>query len=178
MIGLKRGIVKLVKYDDSWKELFQAERDIIFSLIKEYIVDIKHIGSTSISGLNSKPIIDILIGVKSFDILPNIVERLENNGFKYRPESGTNERVLFIKGGKDFRTHHIHVVDWQGEEWSNNILFRDYLIENVQVAREYSMLKKELAEKYPNDRNAYTAGKSDFIQEVICKAKINTEVNT
>lgn len=171
MIGLKRGTVKLVKHESNWKEIFEAEKDILNLLIEDYVIDIQHVGSTSIPGIEAKPIIDILIRVKSLDYIPNIVEMLESNGFIYCPQSGTDERILFVKGGEDFRTHHIHVVERKGKEWNSNILFRDYLIENIEVAREYSILKKKLAEKYPNDRNAYTEGKNDFIQDVICKAK-------
>lgn len=97
MIGLKRGTVKLVKHESDWKEIFEAEKNILNSLIKDYIIDIQHIGSTSIPGIDSKPIIDILIGIKSLDYISNIVEMLESNGFMYCPESGTNQRVLFIK---------------------------------------------------------------------------------
>lgn len=150
MIGLKRGIVILVKHEDSWKELFQVEKDLLNSLLKDIVIDIQHVGSTSIPGLDAKPIIDILIGVKSLDCIPKIVEILESNGFMYRPQSGTNERVLFVKGGEDFRTHHIHVVEWNGKEWNNHTLFRDYLIKHVEVAKEYSILKKKLVEIYPN----------------------------
>lgn len=171
MLGLKRGIVELLPYTDEWKKLYGKEEKIILSLVKDYIVDIQHVGSTSITSLNAKPIIDIIIGIKTFDYLPIIIEKLEANGYIYRPESGTNERVLFIKGSDDTRTHHIHVVKWNGDEWNNNILFRDYLIRHSEFAKEYSNLKKRLAKEFKNDRNAYTEAKSEFIQDIIRKAK-------
>lgn len=170
MIGLKRGIVELSPYTDEWKKLYDKEEKIILSLVKDYIINIQHVGSTSITGLNAKPIIDIIIGIKTFDYLPIIIEKFENNGYIYRPESGTDERILFVKGSNDIRTHHINVVKWNGDEWNNHLLFRDYLIKHSEAAKEYLNLKNRLAKEFKNDRNAYTEGKSEFIQGIILRA--------
>jgi GrpB-like predicted nucleotidyltransferase (UPF0157 family) len=51
------------------------------------------------------------------------------------------------------------------------LVFRDYLIANPAVATEYERLKVRLASAHPNDRVAYTAGKTDFIMSVMAKAK-------
>jgi GrpB-like predicted nucleotidyltransferase (UPF0157 family) len=171
VIGLKRGIVELMPHSDEWRKLYEIEEQIILSVIKDYVVDIQHAGSTSISGINAKPIIDMIIGVNTFDHLPIIIEKLKSKEYIYRPQSGTDERILFVKGIDDIRTHHIHVVEWSGNEWDNHILFRDYLINHREVAIEYSNLKSKLAKVYKNDRSAYTEAKSQFIQNVIENAK-------
>lgn len=171
MIGLKRGAVELSDYKSEWKQLYHIEEKIILSKIKKYVVDIQHIGSTAISNIISKPIIDILIGIKDFKELPNIIKILEESGYIYRPEASNNERCFFVRGTENSRTHHIHIVQWNSEEWNNKILFRDYLINHDEVAKEYCNLKKMLAEKYKYDRNNYTDGKSNFIKNVIIKAK-------
>lgn len=49
---------------------------------------------------------------------------------------------------------------------------RDYLNANETVAAEYSELKKRLAEKYPNDRIAYTNGKSELIEKILKLAEM------
>lgn len=172
MIGLKRGTVELLPYTDKWKKLYSKEEKIILSLIKDYVIDIQHVGSTAIAGLNAKPIIDIIIGLKTFDYLAIIIQKLEANGYIYRPQSGTDERVLFVKGNDDIITHHIHVVKWNSDEWNNHVFFRDYLIKHDEIAKEYSNLKNKLGEKYKDDRYAYTDGKSEFIQNIIMWAKI------
>jgi GrpB-like predicted nucleotidyltransferase (UPF0157 family) len=58
-----------------------------------------------------------------------------------------------------------------GEVWDSLVLFRDYLIKYPEKLKEYENLKKELKEKYSNDRKAYSIGKNDFIHSVIDLAK-------
>lgn len=53
-----------------------------------------------------------------------------------------------------------------------HILFRDYLRAHPEAAQEYSRLKEELARCFPNDRGAYTEGKTEFIQGIDEKAKL------
>ncbi|EQB89201.1 hypothetical protein M918_21480 [Clostridium sp. BL8] len=75
MIGLKRGHVELEEYTNEWHKLYQIEEQTLKNLIKEYLTDIQHIGSTSVEGLKAKPIIDIIIGVKNFNDLEIIIEK-------------------------------------------------------------------------------------------------------
>lgn len=86
---------------------------------------------------------------------------------------------FFVMGDfdRDTRTHHIHVVEYQGKEWQQQIFFRDYLKEHPQAAKEYETLKVKLQKQYPLDRNAYTEGKADFIQQILHKMRINKKEN-
>lgn len=68
------------------------------------------------------------------------------------------------------RTHHIHMVEANFEHW-DRILFRDYLFEHPEIAKEYSMLKMKLSDTYANDRVLYTKAKTDFIVRVTKIAK-------
>lgn len=171
MIGLKRGYVELQEYTDEWHKLYKIEEETLRNLIREYFIDIQHIGSTSVEGLKAKPIIDIIIGVKNFNDLEIIIEKLQQGRYIHRPNASTKERILFVKGSEEERTHHIHIVQWMGKEWNNNILFRDYLRKYSEVAKEYSDLKDKLAEQFKEDRSSYTSGKEQFIQGVIERAK-------
>ena len=56
-------------------------------------------------------------------------------------------------------------------EWQNTLLFRDYLIQHTDIAREYAKLKTRLALMYPLDRTAYLEGKTKFVQRVIQLAR-------
>jgi GrpB-like predicted nucleotidyltransferase (UPF0157 family) len=62
------------------------------------------------------------------------------------------------------------MVERDFEHW-DRLLFRDYLIEHPAVAQEYQDLKLYLATAHPNDRVAYTKGKTDFIVRVTSEAK-------
>ena len=71
------------------------------------------------------------------------------------------------------RTHHIHMVTRgrQFDEHWQRLLFRDYLVENPRAAQEYGQLKADLASAHPNDRVAYTNGKTDFIRRITAEAE-------
>ena len=53
----------------------------------------------------------------------------------------------------------------------DRIYFRDYLKDNEKTAKEYELLKIELAEKYKYEREKYTEGKADFIKKATAIAK-------
>jgi len=102
---------------------------------------------------------------------------LEAQGYDYfwRPTHGDDVPPFyawFIKRDPQTRarTHHIHMVEKSFQHW-DQLLFRDYLIQHADVAREYERLKLELAAKYANDREAYTNGKSGFIADVMRRVK-------
>jgi len=171
MIGLARGIVKVVPYSFNWKEIYKEEEKLLYHLLGETAIDIQHVGSTSIEGLDSKPIIDIAVGVKSLDDVDKHRNLLEANGYQFRDNAGVEGRVMFAKGREDLRTHYLHIEIISGELWKNHICFRDYLRLNKKVVEEYSKLKKKLAAKYTNDRGSYTNAKNEFINSILKKAK-------
>jgi GrpB-like predicted nucleotidyltransferase (UPF0157 family) len=62
------------------------------------------------------------------------------------------------------------MVEGHFEHW-DRLLFRDYLIEHPETAREYAALKLSLSKTHRNDRVAYTKAKNDFVARVTEKAK-------
>ena len=96
---------------------------------------------------------------------------LEAQGYDYfwRPSWGDDTPPFyawFIKranGGQ--RTHHIHMVEADFAHWER-LLFRDYLIEHPDVAKQYGELKETLSKTHGNDRVAYTKAKTDFIKKI------------
>ena len=118
----------LAPHQEEWTQ--NAERTIqtLNRLLESVAVDMQHIGSTAIPSIHAKPIIDLVVGVRNLgDILP-YVELLKQYGIVFRGEDVAGQ-LLFVMGDfeKNTRTHHIHVVRWNGAEWNNYINFRDYL---------------------------------------------------
>lgn len=164
-IGLEEGIVRLEKYSPEWKMLYEKEEKLLRDSVGEYIIDIQHIGSTSIPDIVAKPIIDIGIAIANFEEWQRLIEPIQNLGYKYKGENGIPRRHYFVKG--DPRTHHLHILEINSDEWKKHITFRDSLRKNKELADEYTRIKTELAEKFRNDRLAYTEGKTDFVQYVL-----------
>ncbi len=95
-------------------------------------------------------------------------EQLQKEGIFYRG-SDVEYQILYVMGDmeKDIRTHHIHVVKWNGTEWKNYIYFRDCLNANENIALQYERVKEELESKYADDRVAYTNGKQEMIDIIL-----------
>ena len=172
MVGLKRGIVKLTEYQGIWK--VEAEQTVaeLKSLLHDVAVDIQHIGSTAIPSIHAKPIIDIAVGVNDLNDIMPYIETLKNRHYIFRGEDVSGQ-ILFVKGDfeKDTRTHHIHVVKWNGSQWNNYLNFRDYLNTFPEKAKVYDMRKLKLAKQFSLDRNSYTKGKQKLISALLEEAK-------
>lgn len=170
-VGLRRGTVKLEPNSIEWEQNAQNTIKKLKDILKDEIIDAQHIGSTSINGIYAKPIIDIAVGVKSFDNIDEYNEILSANGFVYRREDHPGQR-LYICGDaeKNIHTHYIHMVIWGQKAWKDYINMRDYLNTYPEKAAEYSKLKLTLAQKYPKDRIAYTQAKAVFIEEILKNA--------
>ncbi|NOZ73846.1 MAG: GrpB family protein [FCB group bacterium] len=174
--------ISVQPYDPAWPEMFQREKAHLFnSLPNDIIRRIEHFGSTAVPGLSAKPIIDMLIEVSSLaETREKIVPVLESQGYDYfwRPAFGDTIPPFyawFIKRNpQGHRTHHIHMIENNAsftELW-DRLLFRDYLIEFPETAREYERLKFRLAGEFSGDRIAYTEGKTRFITRITKKAGI------
>lgn len=170
-MALQRGIVKLEEYNPNWNQEYIKEESLLKAVLKERIIEIHHIGSTSIPGLKAKPIIDILIVIKSLNEIPDIESILANYGYTNRGQQGINDRYFFAKGPEEARSHYIHFVEPKSDTYYNQVYFKKYLIEHPEYIKQYCKLKSELAEKFADERPKYTQGKNDFISNVIKLAK-------
>ena len=171
MIGLKRGTVELLPHQPLWEDVAAKTIVLLKSLLKDVVIDIQHVGSTSIQGICAKPIIDIVVGVNTLDSIKPYIKSLDEKGIIFRKEE-VNEQLLFVMGDseKEFRTHHIHVVEWNSMVWNNYINFRDYLNAFSGYAKEYDNLKRKLALEFADNRGNYTAGKHEFIEKILKQA--------
>ncbi|NHJ04763.1 MAG: GrpB family protein [Candidatus Heimdallarchaeota archaeon] len=167
--------VIIVEYNPKWKSIFESEKEILLDSIGEYIQQIEHIGSTAITGLAAKPIIDILVGVETITKAEKCIPILEELNYQYVPEFEAElpERRYFRKPPRGFgkRKFHLHMVETTSYFWKRQLLFREYLSTHSQTRDEYTQLKKDLSVKYRNDRVAYTNSKTDFILKILEKAQ-------
>ena len=168
--GLKRGTVKLLPHNQKWKSIFAKEKKYILDKLGKEFVAIEHIGSTSISGIHSKPIIDIDAGVKSTKVFKKLINSLEVLGYKQvKNKSAPNVHLVFAKGSKGLTHFYLHTIKYKGVIWNHDIFFRDYL-NKKKVAQTYEKLKIKLAEKFADNRLQYTKAKQEFIKKVVGKA--------
>ncbi len=168
MIGLQRGIVKLVPYDPHWAHLFAQEKTTLQNVLNEYAPTIEHIGSTAIPSIVAKPVIDIAVGIKGMNQVEKVKNTLEKNDWIWRPKFGDiQNHIVFAKGNNEERTHYLHLMEYGGKIWNEKILFRDYLISHEQERLEYEKIKLQAMEKHGDDRKVYTAQKDLFVENIL-----------
>ncbi|MCG8701043.1 MAG: GrpB family protein, partial [Bacteroidales bacterium] len=159
----------ITEYSDKWADLYNSEAKLITdSFLQTEILKIDHVGSTAIPRLKAKPTIDILLQVSEQIEIQKLKDKFKSLGYLINdhPENPA-PHLTFVKGyteqGFKGQAYHVH-IRYHGD-W-DEIRFRDYLTKNKEIAKEYETLKLELAEKYPNDREAYTDSKTEWIEKI------------
>ncbi len=168
-LGLPRGTVQIKTYSADWPRLFEEERARLLAAIGREVLDIQHIGSTSVPGLAAKPILDIGVAVANFEGAVVCIEPLVALGYEYLGERGIPRHHFFARG--DPRTHYLHMNEITSDDWQRTIAFRDYLRRHPEAAQEYADLKQALTVCFPEDREAYTNAKSGFIARILQQAQ-------
>lgn len=163
--------IRLVAHDPAWTTRFAEERAALEDAIGQWASGgIHHIGSTAVPGLEAKPIIDILVGVESLDAGRGCFESLAGLGYLHAPYL-PEEMHWFCKPHPSRRTHHLHLVPTGSKRYVEELAFRDQLRTSPATAAAYATLKRELAEQFAHDREAYTDAKGEFIRGVLVAAR-------
>jgi len=185
--------IVIVDYDPQWAELFEEEKAEILAALRELNVTVAHIGSTAVPGLAAKPIIDIAIITANADDAVRAITPLRRLGYVCFGEADIPGRLFFAKDelrimARDLnnpsdldsiehdlvrtRTHHVHLyTSSTNPDLERHFLFRDYLRAHPETAQHYAELKRALAEKYRDDRDAYTESKTPLIRDVEAQAR-------
>ncbi len=82
------------------------------------------------------------------------------------PERVKTYEIFMPKGPEHTRTHYLHIIPLESEEWRRVIRFRDYLRSQPEARDAYAKLKQHLAAAHPDSRAAYTAAKKAFIDKI------------
>lgn len=169
-LGLPSGVVRLVTYDLAWPSMFTAEAARLELLLatRGVVLQLEHTGSTAVPGLDAKPVLDLLAGWQGTGSRPAAVHALQAAGYDYRGEQGIPGRDFFRRG--EPRQFHLHLTAVGSAFWHDHLSFRDYLRANPEVAASYADLKRELAARYPTDRERYIEGKTAFVTAVLARA--------
>jgi len=158
--------VQVVNYDPDWPRIFRQLKDQVWPSVRDVAVAIEHVGSTSVPGMATKPVVDMDIVIASRTDLPLLILRLGTLGYKHRGNLGIEDREAFMAPANQ-PAHHLYVCVQNSVALQNHIAVRDYLRTHPSEAVAYSTLKKRLAERFPNEREHYVEGKTDFIVSIL-----------
>lgn len=162
--------VVIEDYDGRWPQRFETLRTRISAALGPLAAAIEHVGSTAVPGLAAKPIIDIDVLLHFDSDLHPAIERLHAFGYEHQGDLGVPGREAFRAPVALF-PHHLYVCSPDSREYSRHITFRDHLRGNPEDTRAYERLKRSLAERFGNDRDGYTLGKTDFIDAILRRAE-------
>jgi GrpB-like predicted nucleotidyltransferase (UPF0157 family) len=158
--------VEVVDYDERWPADFRRVANEIGAVLGELIIGIEHVGSTSVPGLGAKPIIDIDVLIRSNAPFAQIRDRLERFGYIHRGPRGVAGREVF-RCVIDLPKHLLYVSEQTSRPVIEHLGFRNRLRNDPAVAAAYVKLKRDLAQRFRNDRERYTEAKTDFIRRIL-----------
>ena len=159
--------VRIAEYDPAWPARFEREREALEEVLGADVTGgIHHVGSTAVPGLPAKPIIDIMVGVRDLAAARSSIEPLKALDYVYAPYR-EDEMAWFCKPHPARRTHHLHLVPTESPRYRDVLAFRDHLRADPDAAAEYLALKRRLAAEFEHDREAYTAGKEEFVRPLV-----------
>jgi GrpB-like predicted nucleotidyltransferase (UPF0157 family) len=166
-LGLAPNENRLVPYDRAWPELYVQEAGRLAVALGSLIVDVQHYGSTAVPQIRAKPIIDILVGVRSF--ADGLVCRapLEAMGYDHAEHAGVPGHHVF--GRPRNRQFLVHVVEHGSVHWTRPLAFRDFLRADDVAKLEYEEGKLEAARAAPEGRAAYNEHKGPLIARLLLR---------
>ena len=160
--------VDVVGYDPAWHQKFDEQRDRLTILLSEWLAaPVEHVGSTAVTGLASKPIVDILAPVTSLVAAHNAVPLLAEDGWhQWSADPNRSWRCWFLRPLPESRTHHLYLIQYDDPHARELRAFRDALRANALRDR-YAVLKQDLAKQSHGDREAYTTAKARFVEDAL-----------
>ncbi len=165
-------------YQEKWKEDFSRIRNVLIDVLLNDDIQIEHVGSTAVPGLDAKPIIDIDIIFSHPHQFETVKSRLEALGYFHNGNQGIPDREVFKRKNfsdqhpvLDLTIHHLYVCPAHSEELKYHMLFRDLLIANPATRLQYQALKYKIAEQAQQDKRKYAA-----LKEVEAASFINTSL--
>jgi len=152
--------------DPKWSDDFAREAAALRETFGDALIDVHHIGSTSIPNIYAKPIIDILVETSDLNAIDLKTQGMTMRGYEAMGEFGLPGRRYFRRDNdQGVRTHHVHVFERGSDSVERHLAFRDYLTAHPDLAQLYSAMKRELAPLCGNDIEKYMDGKDPFIKK-------------
>jgi GrpB-like predicted nucleotidyltransferase (UPF0157 family) len=163
-----KGRVTCVDYDPQWRDEFEKVKSYLYSLLKDHVIAIEHVGSTSVIGCAAKPILDIDIVIENSEDFDSVKMILESVGFAHRGNQGIEGREVFKRLFEDgYMAYHLYCCQKDALELLRHISLKNYLNDHPKVRDEYGELKKRLALMFPEQILDYMEGKDDFVKQML-----------
>jgi len=166
--------IDIARYDPAWPEQFRVQASRLTELLDPWLATpVEHIGSTSVPGLPAKPVLDMMAGVDDLHSAEEAIPVLTSHGYvhaQHRPAT-----LWFHKDrAGSVPEQNLHLTEPGSSLWRERLAFRDALRADPVLARQYEELKEQLAAD-SGDIGVYTAGKREFVVQVLARSGVIAE---
>jgi GrpB-like predicted nucleotidyltransferase (UPF0157 family) len=156
-------------YDPSWPALFAAEAPRVADALGDVVTRIEHFGSTAVPGMDGKPVVDLLVGVRDLQAAAAGVSPLEALGYE-------NFGEIFIRGRLYLRRRgpphfNVAVTEDGGAFWTDQLAVRDYLRAHPDEARAYAAHKHAVYEAGARLFSTYSQAKAPLLEALAVRAR-------
>jgi GrpB-like predicted nucleotidyltransferase (UPF0157 family) len=163
------GPVTLVEYDPAWRERYAALARVMRNGLRDTILLLEHVGSTSVPGLVAKPVIDIVLAVPDSANEDAYVPALEAGGYALRiREPDWCEHRMLQSSGADVN---LHVFSAGCPEINRMLVFRDVLRADPAARDRYAAVKRRLAAQRWHHVQNYADAKTAVVEEILSRAQ-------
>jgi GrpB-like predicted nucleotidyltransferase (UPF0157 family) len=163
------GHIYLAEYDPAWPLLYEREAARIRATLGDQVVQLEHVGSTSVPGLAAKPRIDILLVVPDSADEAAYCPALAAAGYQLViREPDWYEHRVFKGPDTDINLHTFTVGC---TEINRMLLFRDWLRSHPEDRALYERTKRELASKDWQYTQNYADAKAPVVAAILARAK-------
>lgn len=157
----------LYDYDPSWVKRFEEIKYFLQSVFKDKALKIEHVGSTSISGMKAKPIIDVLVIVEKMEDFMSEKKEMIHAGYQWGENYiGPNTQLFFKTAEDGSKIENIHICDSDAPKTKQFLVMRDFFRTFPEKAKEYAVLKEKNFSLYPDDYPAYREAKTSFLERM------------
>jgi GrpB-like predicted nucleotidyltransferase (UPF0157 family) len=157
--------IELCDYDPAWPRLYQQEAARIWSVLRDRVVRLEHVGSTSVPGLAAKPIVDLVLEVPDAADEAAYVPAMVAAGYVLRlREPQWHQHRLFKGPDTDIN---LHVFSADSPETDRMVRFRDRLRTEPADRELYLRTKRELAGRTWTYVQQYADAKTTVIGEIL-----------
>jgi GrpB-like predicted nucleotidyltransferase (UPF0157 family) len=161
--------IVIADYDPIWPHWFESAAFRIREALGDKVLQLDHVGSTSVRGLPAKPLIDINMVVADTTDEGAYVPPLEAIGYQLRIREPDWYEHRLLRGSDP--PVNLHVFNPACEEVDRMLLLRDWLRIHEDDRELYARTKRELAAKEWKYVQNYADAKSEVIQQILARAR-------
>lgn len=160
--------ITVVPHEETWKDIYASEQAYLAWMLEDSATEIEHIGSTAVPGIAARPVIDILIGVKTLGDIRKPPFNLSSRGFEYFGDCGISGCVIYRKRQDEMLD--LHIVQHGGEYWTRSIQLRNYLRSHPDEARCFGLEKVRILNVGAWTAKRYLAARTNYFYALLNKA--------